>query len=82
MGIGYGVVYGGHMHRCLVHAPDEEAPLPPGKFFTCMVLGMTVSGGQHASEQTGMGGGRCDVQHIGRGIVHPKYKQSSDGQRR
>ena len=81
-GIGYGVVHCGHMYQCLVRAPDEEAPLPPRLVFTCMLLGMTVSGGQHVSEQTGMGGGRCDVKHVGRGIVDPKYKQSSDGQRR
>ena len=56
---------------------------PPGKFFTCMVLGMAVSGGQHASEETiGMGGERCDVKHISKHIFGPKYQQSSDGQRR
>ena len=81
--MGYGVVHGGHMYLGLVRAPDKEAPLPPRLVFTCLLLDMAVSGGQHAPEQTiGMGGGRCDVKHIGRGIVDPKYKQSSDGQRR
>ena len=71
------------MYLSLAHAPDEEAPYPPGKFFTCMVLGMAVSGGQHASEETiGMGGERCDVKHISKHIFGPKYQQSSDGQRR
>ena len=66
-GIGYGVVHGGHMHLYLVRTPDEEAPLPPRLVFTCMLLEMTVGGGQHASEPTGMEGGemRCETYRQG-----------------
>ena len=86
----------GHGHRQWRCPRWAHVPLPrprarrrgsvtsPFSFHLHGFLGMAVSGGQHAPEQTiGMGGGRCDVKNIwAKGSVEPKYQQSSEGQRR
>ena len=60
------------MYLCLVRTPDEEAQLPPRLVFTCLLLDMAVSGGQHAPEQTiGMRGRemRCETYIGKRGVL-------------